>query len=239
MIATGFADWNKAYKTEIVDVANGVSCSDLSDFPVRIIGAVGANLNGTPVVCEGTFYEYSSSKCYRFTNGVWEDFASMKEIRSHAAAIMYNKKIHVFGGISSHSSFLKTSEIISLDGGVIDGPELPIGVWTHAMATLNDTVSILSGGWTNEHSYSAQTWYYNHDTEAFTIGPDLLEGRIWHGSATNVDKVTNAKTLIVTGGHGNGDYELDSTELLINGQWQTGTLFYSMHVLILIAIFLS
>ena len=71
-------------------------------------------------------------------------------------------------------------------------------------------------------SFSAKTWYYNHDTETFTSGPDLLEGRNPHGSALNVDKVTKAKIVVVTGGYnGNG---MDSTELLINGQWQTGTI---------------
>ena len=36
-------------------------------------------------------------------------------------------------------------------------------------------------------SFSAKTWYYNHDTETFTSGPDLMEGRRTHGSALNVD----------------------------------------------------
>ena len=71
-------------------------------------------------------------------------------------------------------------------------------------------------------SFSAKTWYYNHDTETFTSGPDLLEGRRTHGSALNVDKVTKAKIVVVTGGY-NGN-RMDSTELLINGQWQTGTI---------------
>ena len=71
-------------------------------------------------------------------------------------------------------------------------------------------------------SFSAKTWYYNHDTETFTSGPDLLEGRNSHGSALNVDKVTKAKIVVVTGGY-NGN-RMDSTELLINGQWQTGTI---------------
>ena len=69
---------------------------------------------------------------------------------------------------------------------------------------------------------SAKTWYYNHDTEAFTSGPDLMVGRRSHGSAINIDKVTKAKIAVVTGGH-NGNSYLDSTEMLINGQWQTGT----------------
>jgi hypothetical protein len=52
-------------------------------------------------------------------------------------------------------------------------------------------------------------------------GPSLLEGRRFHGSATVVDKVTKAKIPMVTGGYNGGAF-LDSTELLINGQWQSG-----------------
>ena len=67
---------------------------------------------------------------------------------------------------------------------------------------------------------------YNHDTEAFTSGPDLMVARNGHGSAINVDKVTKAKIAVVTGGwNGNVDI-IDSTEMLINGQWQTGTIQY-------------
>ena len=110
----------------------------------------------------------------------------------------------------------------NVDGEVSYGPDLPTGVRSHAMTKLNGTVSLLSGGHTDTNSYSAQTWYYNHDTETFTSGPDLLEGRRHHGSAVNVDKVTKSKIAVVTGGWNNG--RLDSTEMLINGQWQTGTI---------------
>ena len=229
MITTG----NSATKTEIVDVENGITCSDLTDFPVEISGTVGANLDGTPVVCGGadTSSEYSD-KCYRFTNGVWEEFTSLKEKRHEADAVIYNKKLHVFGGRSGYSRF-KTSEIINVDGGVSDGPELPTEVSGHAITSINDTVSILSGGTLGNYSasnyFSTQTWYYNHESQSFTSGPNLLVGREAHGSATNVDKVTKAKVAVVAGGWngGGGDstIRMDSTELLINGQWQTGTIF--------------
>ena len=49
-----------------------------------------------------------------------------------------------------------------------------------------------------DDSASAKTWYYNHDTETFTSGPDLLEGRNRHGSALNVDKVSKFKIVVVT-----------------------------------------
>ena len=56
---------SSARKTEIVDVANGLTCSDMADFPVELYGAVGANLGGTPVVCGG-----SSSKTQNTTRKV-------------------------------------------------------------------------------------------------------------------------------------------------------------------------
>ena len=48
MITTGFP-YAEARKTEMVDVANGLTCSDLAEFPEELYRAVGANLGGTPV----------------------------------------------------------------------------------------------------------------------------------------------------------------------------------------------
>jgi hypothetical protein len=132
---------------------------------------------------------------------------------------MHKNKFHVLGG--SDGSRSKTTELISIDGGVEDGPELPEAVYRHAITSINSTVSLLSGGLTDSSSYSPLTWYINHETNVFSAGPSLLEGRREHGSATIVDKVTKEKIPMVTGGW-NGDY-MDSTELLINGMWQPGT----------------
>ena len=216
------AEWYSYIKTEIIDIASGgVTCSDLGNFPVGIFGGVGGNLHGTPVVCGGYLGSSTfSDKCYKFTTtGGWQEFASMKDKRYVAAGIVYQNKLHVFGGYNG--SKLQSSEIISEDGGVIDGPDLPTAVYWHAVTAINSTVSILSGGDTNADWSSSQTWFYNHETGTFSNGPSLMQGRSWHASATIVDKVTKAKIPVVTGGYNNGNY-LDSTEFLIDGQWQTG-----------------
>ena len=89
------------------------------------------------------------------------------------------------------------------------------------LTKVNATFSIISGGrglnWTNRLS---ETWYYNHETEEFTTGPELLEGRTKHGSGTIVDKETKEKIPVVTGGY--QKVAMNSTELLKNGQWQKG-----------------
>ena len=104
MITTGNPRSSATRKTEIVVLANGVSCSDMANFPVELSGAVGANLGGTPVVCGG-YGNFGSwvytEKCFRLKNSVWEEFASMKEKRYHAAAVMHNDKLHVFGGATT------------------------------------------------------------------------------------------------------------------------------------------
>ena len=213
MITTGHPEYS-ARKTEVVDVESGETCADLDDFPVTNKWAVGANLNGTPIVCGGL----SSHTCYKFTNTGWQEFASMNEKRQHAAGIMFKNKFHVFGGYDG-SSKLQTSEIISTDSGVEYGPELPEAVVYHAITSINSTVSLLSGGSRSANFYSPLTWFFNHETQAFSSGPSLLHGRRDHCSGTIVDKVTKTKIPMVTGGTGASD----STELLINGQWQSGT----------------
>ena len=129
MITSGLPRSSATRKTEIVDVANGLTCSDMADFPVELSGAVGANLGGTPVVCGGYDQNQHSEKCFRLKNSVWEEFSSMKEKRDVAAAVMHNDKLHVFGGYSG-SSILQTTETINVDGEVSYGPDLPTGVST-------------------------------------------------------------------------------------------------------------
>ena len=217
MITTGFPTSSATTRTtEVVNVVSGETCPDLVDFPLPITGAVGANLDGTPVVCGGAYLQ----KCYKLTISGWQEFASMNEKRGYAAGIMYKNKFHVFGGHDGSSS----SEIISIDGAVEYGPQLPTSVWQHAITSINSTVSILIGGYTSATVESPLTWYFNHESNIFSTGPSLLVGRRDHDSATCVDKVTKTKIPIVTGGRGNGDHELDSTELLINDQWQSGTI---------------
>ena len=233
MIVTGWTDPADT-TTEIIDVIDGETCADLADFPMEIGYSVGANLQGTPVVCGGVMNIYGkSNKCYQFIENAWQEFATMNETRRFAAGIIYDKKFHIFGG--NDGSAKKSTEIVSADGVVIDGPVLPIGVSEHTIASINATVSILSGGYQydaiNDISYSLdQTWYYNHATQEFKPGPILLEKRNQHASATIIDKITNAKVPVVSGGitmagnSGNSYVILDSTEFLIHGEWQAGEL---------------
>ena len=145
MITTGIPT-SDATKTEVLNVISGEICADIADFPLINYGAAGANLDGIPVLCGGGNYPTPYYQtCYKFTNDGWQEFASMKEKRDSAAGIMFKNKFHVFGGAYDYSSISQTSEIISIDGSVEYGPDLPEGVYWHAITSINSTVSLLSG----------------------------------------------------------------------------------------------
>ena len=171
------------------------------------------------VVEEGGFVQ-RSSKCFKLKEGGWEEFATMKTKRASAAGIVFEEKLHIFGGIDGDK--LNSTEVVSSNGDVIDGPDMPTRVSAHAITSINSKVSIISGG-IEDSFITSQTWFYDHTTQVFSAGPTLLEGRLNHGSATIVDKETKATIPVVTGGFKSfGGSKLVSTELLINGEWKIG-----------------
>lgn len=58
--------------------------------------------------------------------------------------------------------------------------DLPIHLHFHAMASLNESISMLIGGESNQDSYLSHTWYFVHATQEFMPGPNLIEGKEIH-----------------------------------------------------------
>jgi hypothetical protein len=207
----------------VIDLEDSnVICEDLEDFPIEIQGAVGVNLASTPIICGGYFYNgssHSSDKCFKYMEGGWQHFATMIERRAFAAGIVYNNALHIFGGYDHDTAItLQSSEIVNADGSSTEGQQLPSPIYAHAIASINSTVTIITGGMT---TISDKTWYFNHASQEFQPGPNLLEARRYHSSGSVTDRETKEKMAIIAGGNGiNG--LLDSTEILLNGQWMTG-----------------
>ena len=151
----------------------------------------------------------------------------MRNRRSAAAGIVYNNAFHIFGGTDTdENTRLQSSEIINKDAtSSIEGPQLPIPIHGHTITSINSTVSIIAGGYTG--TYSDKTWYFNHASREFQPGPNLLEGRTSHSSGTIMDQDTKEKIVIVVGGLNGGISQgtstyMDSTEILLNGEWMAG-----------------
>ena len=216
---------NNATKTEVIGLEDSnVICEDLEDFPLEVFGAVGANLASTPIICGGEIYngssKDSSDKCFKYMKGGWQQFATMIERRASAAGIVYNNALHIFGG-QDNAKELQSSEIVKEDGSVTEGPHLPTPIWDHAIASINSTVSVMTGGFINGFP-SNQTWYFNHTSQEFQPGPNLLKSRYLHSSGSVTDQKTKEKMIIIAGGVSSEFGILKSTEILLNDEWKKG-----------------
>ena len=142
--------------------------------------------------------------------------------RYGAAGIVLAKSFVIFGGKDGSGEFSST-EIITEEGQVSPGPEMPTAIYQHAIAGVNATTSILTGGRTSRSTSRSSTWYFNHVSQEFQPGPSLITGRRRHASGTIQDQETKEDIVAVVGGY-NYDIQrfLDSTEFLINGKWTQG-----------------
>ena len=194
---------------------------------IEIGRGVGANLASVPILCGSHWVDLSGShhstdKCFSYIEGEWQHFATMIKKRAVAAGIVYNNSFHIFGGLDANTGDtpLKSSEIVNADGSTTEGPELPVTMLGHGISFINTTVSIITGGHTN--GYTDKTWYFNHATQEFRQGPNLLESRRGHAYGTIVDQETKENIAIVAGGYSEPGGYRDSTEIFMNGQWVTG-----------------
>ena len=155
----------------------------------------------------------------------------MTSRRYFSAGISHAQSFIIFGGNEvGGRGALKSTEIIT-EESVRRGPEMPVKVFRHAVADVNETTSILTGGCTDgigveQFRNLNKTWFFNHVSQQFQTGPHLITGRYDHTSATMQDKVTMENIVAVFGGFKGTtpDAYLDSVELLINGEseWQQG-----------------
>ena len=153
--------------------------------------------------------------------------------RCKAAGISYAQSFMIFGGFKNKGAPFSSTEIIN-EQGVSAGPEMPEPVYRHAIARVNETTSIISGGTTSSkitiQRGSPKTWFFNHVSKQFQEGPHLITSRQSHASATIQDHQTMKNIVVVIGGWNYNnpityeDARLDSTELLFNGEskWQQG-----------------
>ena len=145
--------------------------------------------------------------------------------RKHGAAgIVHANTFIIFGGYEyPGSGRLSTTEIITEEGQVTPGPEMPVAVDYHSIASLDEKTWILTGGDTSTTSSTDETWFFDPVSQEFQQGPPLITGRRLHSSATLQDQDTKENIVAVVGGYsyGNGDV-LDSTEFLRNGEWSPG-----------------
>ena len=146
----------------------------------------------------------------------------MTSRRSGAAGIVHANTFIIFGGYDYGSRYLSTTEIVTEEGQVTPGPEMPVAMYQHSIASLDARTCILTGGITGTTPSTDETWFFDNVSQEFQQGPPLITGRYSHASAILQDQDTKENIVAVVGGFSIAGGFLDSTEFLINGEWSPG-----------------
>ena len=197
------------------------NCEIVFGTDIATIGSVGGLLQNMPIICGGA---KGITTTEAFFDGILDDGKvidnpsktfQMLEKRCFASSVVLNQtKLWITGGHSfpSPTSHLASTEIISLDQSVIQGPTLPFSVFCHSMVQLNSKTIFLIGG-VQENLISNKTWIVDPSNNySMKEGPSMNIARCHHSSAKF--KINGSDFLVVSGGQKSKTEFLDSVELL-------------------------
>ena len=201
-------------------------CNNWPDFPISVWGATGGLIGGTVIICGGIGYV---DECYSLTAEKTTLVTHMSVVRSRAASIVINDNtLWVTGGDGyDKGEYLASTEYVTLTEAMSGpGPDLPMALYAHAMVAINSTCSMVIGGGGQKggiwHIFPL-TYFYEHNEGEWINGPSLMQARYTHAAGIITDEVTGAHFVAVTGGYyPDLDLDLDSTEILQDGEWVQG-----------------
>ena len=221
LVITGFPQ-DDGPNLEIVDIKDSnYHCTKVASFPVRLSGATGGLINGTPLVCGGndrTNGKYPTSDCFVLDNSGtgWSTNGGLLEPRRYAGgnSVVINGKLILSGGYGSAGRYTSI-EMVSPDAsGVKLSVNLPKGLQGHCQVQWDDTTVMIIGGF--DGSYSTATHFVDVGSEMIdSNGPTLNTARYLHSCGElliTTDTGTDAY-IVVTGGS-NHNSVLKSTEIL-------------------------
>ena len=237
LVITGQPTSSNGRNLEIVDINDSnYHCTKVASFPVRLNGATGGLINGTPLVCggnDGTNFKLPTSDCFAMDNSGtgWSKKGGLLEPRRYAGgnSVVINGKLILSGGYGGPvAGGLTSIEMVSPDGSAVKLSEgLPLGLTNHCQVQWNDTTVMIIGGY--DSSFSAATYFVDVSSEMIDInGPTLNTARRYHSCGElliSTDTGTDAY-IVVTGGS-NHNSVLKSTEILKktnnnDQEWKTG-----------------
>ena len=175
--------------------------------------------------CLGGDNLLASDQCYRLDAKKATNLTKMSTRRAFAASVVLNQTtLWISGGRDDTYSYLSSSEFIQKDS-TVPGPHLPKPMDAHAMIKISNELVLIIGGRSSEILCSDQTFECDHDGEC-TQGPSLKTARHSHSVGIVIDEVNQEKLVIAAGGYGSNCALLQSTEILANNEWISGTYLY-------------
>ena len=204
---------------EMIEMESGCR-SQLPDFPFFELGATGMYVNDGITICGGE----NSKNCYQLKKNAisYELVDIMGDVRIHASSIVTEGNMLVTGGADANDNKLGSGEFINQQ---IPNIQLPYPVFHHAFININQTTSFLIGG-SGSHK-DGKTYYFNHLSNEWTNGPDLIRARHCHTAGVLIDHDTKESHVAVIAGC-TGSYST-TVEILFHGDttWTEGIVYCS------------
>lgn len=162
------------------DVVPHAGCDRPRQFPLPIYGAVGAFVDGEPLVCGGETADYYEARCwgYDYKDDAWrlKTATHLKQGRLYArGALTYPGRLFVAGGYDG--SYLSTGELLEADGSFSTEvlPE-PDGSSLGCLVRVSDTQLMLVGG-ESAYDYLRSAHLYDFERDEWELLPPMRFAR--------------------------------------------------------------
>ena len=210
-------DFGGEQSSEVIDLRNPDNvCASFADAGPRQFPYGALLQKSLPVVCGG----YSNQDCVVIGRDTSTPLVDLTFPRPESASVLIDDSTLWITG-AEWGEGLGNSEFVTIesDGSAqsILGPDLPMQVFGHCMAKIDDNTYFLSGGYRLDTDSIATkaTFFYDMTSETWTRGPDMIERRAHHSCEVFMNPATNNLNIVLMGGY---DYEtqttLEQTELL-------------------------
>ena len=199
-------------------------------LPIKRLGAVGAVIGNTPILCGGNDkipnnpYEPENDldSCISFQTSQWSESHSMNEKRSFSAGVQINSTTFwILGGMN----FDSTEFIIQGQTNGIPGPKLPNELSQMCAVKFSEEEIFVIGG-NDEDADVDEVWIYNPlNGFARNQGPSLNMSRYAHSCGIMTDG--ERTFIVVAGGYSFNEFwgPLNSVEIYdpTDKTWHSGT----------------
>ncbi len=205
--------------------SESTTCQNLPNFTTESVGYFGGlGFEDRATICGG---RHNSNNCYSLVDNDWVATPGMTSGRTYAAVSPSPStpaELFVTGGQDGED--LNTAEVLTEEGWETLPQPLPVTISAHCQVLLNSTTVLVIGGRQNGNVSSANTHFFNGDSEVWTEGPPLEIARSYHSCGKIRQKSDgNELSVVVVGGTSDGSSTLlSSVEILDYGssQWRNG-----------------
>ena len=203
-------DFGGEQSSEVIDLRNPDNvCASFADAGPRQFPYGALLQKSLPVVCGG----YSNQDCVVIGRDTSTPLVDLTFPRPESASVLIDDSTLWITG-AEWGEGLGNSEFVTIesDGSAqsILGPDLPMQVFGHCMAKIDDNTYFLSGGYRLDTDSIATkaTFFYDMTSETWTRGPDMIERRAHHSCEVFMNPATNHLNIVLMGGY---DYDTQTT----------------------------